>query len=445
MLLLHLCGPAAKPNSQLFSAAQSRDQAALLFGLAAKMVRLSPHMNAFVTVRDTAKQLYCGEMGTLYRALAADATTAYGLSPVFIVHDELGQVKGSRSPLYEALETATGAQENPLSIIISTQAPTDGDLLSMLIDDAKSGHDPRTVLALHTADKDADPFTEDAIRAANPAFGDFLSATEVLAMADDAKRMPSREPEFRNLILNQRVEARAPFVSRTTWMLSSAPPLESFDGMNVYAGLDLSATRDLTALVVIAKVGDIWHVRPTFWLPSHELATKARTDHVPYDLWRDQGYLETTPGAAIRHEYIAIKIAELFGRCRVRGFAYDRWHMDYLRPHLGTAGITETQFERIIEFGQGYKSMAPAIREFETLLADGKLAHGDHPVLSWCAANAVADTDPAGNKKLVKDKSSGRIDGMVALAMAIGAATLAPPETRSIYDIEAEAMARASV
>ena len=143
LLLLHLVGPEARPNSQLYSAAQSRDQAGLLFALATKMVRLSPDLRQYVSVRDTAKQLYCAELGTLYRALSADASTAYGLSPVFVVHDELGQVRGPGSELYEALETASGTQEEPLSVIISTQAPTDADLLSLLIDDASRETDPR--------------------------------------------------------------------------------------------------------------------------------------------------------------------------------------------------------------------------------------------------------------------------------------------------------------
>ena len=123
---------------------------------------------------------------------------------MLLIHDELGQVRGPRSPLYEALETATGAQESPLSIVISTQAPTDADLLSVLIDDAQGGHDPHTVLSLHTAPAELDPFDEATIRLANPAFGTFLNAREVLAMAQDAKRMPAREAEYRNLILNQR-------------------------------------------------------------------------------------------------------------------------------------------------------------------------------------------------------------------------------------------------
>ena len=133
LLLLHLCGPEARANAQLYSAAQSREQASILFSLAAKIVRMSPDLGQVVAIRDTAKQLFCAELGTLYRALSAEASTAYGLSPVFTVHDELGQVRGPRSELYEALETASAAQENPLSIIISTQAPTNADLLSLLM------------------------------------------------------------------------------------------------------------------------------------------------------------------------------------------------------------------------------------------------------------------------------------------------------------------------
>src|SRR6516165_3058916 len=151
LLLAHLCGPPAqsRPNSQLFSAAQSREQAGIIFSLASKMVRLNPELARIVMIQETAKSLVCPELGTRYRALSADASTAFGLSPSFLAHDELGQVRGPRSPLYEALETATGAQENPLSIIISTQAPTDADLLSVLIDDALAGHDPHTVVKVY--------------------------------------------------------------------------------------------------------------------------------------------------------------------------------------------------------------------------------------------------------------------------------------------------------
>lgn len=422
LLLLHLCGPEARPNSQLFSAAQSRDQAAILFALAAKIVRMSPDLQSVVVIRDTAKQLFCPDLGTLYRALSAEASTAYGLSPVFIVHDELGQVRGPRSELYEALETATGAQDDPLSIVISTQAPTEADLLSILIDDALANHDPRVVVSLYTAPVEDDPFAEATIRKANPAFGDFLNAREVLAMAADAKRMPSREAEYRNLVLNQRVEASSPFVSRAVWQ-SCGAPVADLRGVPVYAGLDLSAVNDLTALVLVGRVDGVWHVRPTFWLPEDGLAVKSRADRVPYDVWRKEGHLLAAPGASVDYDYVAEHLRGVCDGLDVRKIAFDRWGFRHLKPCLLRAGFTEEEIEaKFVEFGQGFQSMSPALRTLEGELLNGRVAHGGHPVLTMCAANAVVQSDPAGNRKLAKHKSAGRIDGMVALAMAIGVA-----------------------
>ena len=416
LLLLHTCGPEARPNSQLYSAAQSREQAAILFALAAKVVRMSPSLSEYVVIRDTAKQLFCPELGTLYRALSAEASTAYGLSPVFTVHDELGQVKGPRSELYEALETASAAQEAPLSIIISTQAPTDADLLSLLIDDAMTGADPRNKVVLHSAPLDADPFSEDTIRLANPHYDEFMNREEVKRQAADAKRMPSREASYRNLILNQRVEASNPFIARTVWEENGVEP-DSLEGKAVYGGLDLSSVSDLTALVLVSDDGD---VEPTFWLPGEGLAEKARNDRVPYDLWEEEGFLQTTPGRAIEYEYIAHHLREVFDRYEIRALAFDRYNMRFLKPWLERAGFTEEELARFVEFGQGFVSMSPAIRELESRLLAKKLRHGKHPVLTMCAANAVAVSDPAGNRKFTKSKTSGRIDGMVALAMAIG-------------------------
>jgi phage terminase large subunit-like protein len=424
--LLHLCGPESRENSQLFSAAQSRDQAAILFALAAKIVRMSPTLSEAVTVRDTAKQLACQERGTLYRALSADASTAYGLSPVLIIHDELGQVKGPRSELYEALETATGAQESPLSIVISTQAPTDGDLLSLLIEDGLSGQDPRVVVSLHTAPMEMDPFTEDAIRAANPAFGDFQNATETLAMAEDARRMPSREAEYRNLILNQRVDMNAPFISRTIWTECAGPVVASFKGLPVYAGLDLSEVSDLTAFVAVAPVDGVWNVKPVFWLPGVNLTEKARADRVPYDVWAREGWLQTTPGATVDYEYVAAFLWDFCQANDVRKIAFDRWNWRHLKPWLAKAGFSEGQLEgdgAVFEpMGQGFQSMSPALRDLESAILNKRIAHGGHPVLTMCASNATVQADAGGNRKLSKIKSHGRIDGMVALAMAMSVA-----------------------
>lgn len=441
LCLLHLVGPEARANSQLYSAAQSRDQAGILFGLASKIVRMSPDLSEYVTVRDTAKQLFCPELGTLYRALSAEASTAYGLSPVFVVHDELGQVRGPRSELYEALETATAAHESPLSIVISTQAPTEADLLSVLIDDAEAKHDARVKLYYWRAAPDADPFDKATIKQANPAFGDFQNASEVLAMAEDARRMPSREAEYRNLILNQRVEMKSPFISKSVWQGCGSSVAESFDGLPVYGGLDLSSVNDLTAKVYEAPVDGVWHVKPTFWLPGEGLREKARKDRVPYDVWADEGYLLTTPGRTIEYEYVAATLYEDCARMDVRKIAFDRWNWPHLKPWLLKAGFSEDQIEGdhaiFEEFGQGYKSMSPALRDVEAALLEGRIAHGNHPVLTMCAANAVVTSDPAGNRKLDKAKATGRIDGMVALAMSHAMAmTYEPDNAPPSYTLE---------
>jgi phage terminase large subunit-like protein len=435
LLLAHLVGPPArnKPNSQLYSAAQSRDQAAILFSLAAKMIRLNSQLVRIVHVMETAKTLVCSELGTRYRALSADASTAYGLSPSFIVHDELGQVRGPRSPLYEALETATGSSADPLSIIISTQAPTDADLLSVLIDDALAGNDPHTVVKLYTAPKELDPFDETTIRLANPAFGTFLNAREVLAMGRDAARMPARQAEYENLILNRRTEPTNMFISPGVWKACGGP-VGSLAGLMLYGGLDLSEVADLTALVLIGWRDGKWHVQPTFWLPSEGLSEKATVDKLPYDLWRAQGFLQTTPGRTVAYEHVANHLRGLFGHYNIAKIGFDRWNMRHFLPWLLKAGLSE-QFvkEHFVEFGQGMQSMSPALRDLEQVLLEGQIAHGDHPVLSMCAANTVIAVDDAGNRKPSKKRSVGRIDGMVALAMAIG---VAPLKAEPVIDVQ---------
>lgn len=416
LLLLHLVGPEAKPNGQLYSAAQSRDQAAILFALAAKMVRMSGELSQYVSIKESGKQLVCADLGTVYRALSADASTALGLSPSLVIHDELGAVRGPRSDLYEALETASAAQESPLSIIISTQAPGANDLLSTLIDDALSKADARTKCILYSVPMEDDPFDPDVLAKAQPNWH-LMNHEEVLKMASDAKRMPSRENSFRNLVANQRVESKNPYVSRAIWMENGEEP-DSLDGKCVYGGLDLSSVSDLTALVLVSEDGD---VHPTFWLPGEGLIEKSKHDRVPYDVWHEQGHLMVTPGRAIEYEYIAEYLRGVFDRVNIVKIAFDRYNMRFLKPWLERAGFTEEELEKFEDFGQGFVSMSPALRELESKLLSKQLKHGNHPVLEMCARNAVAVEGPTtGTRKFAKAQASGRIDGMVSLAMAIG-------------------------
>lgn len=446
LCLLHTVGPEARPNSQLFSAAQSREQASILFNLMAKVIRLSPALQPFLTIRMTSKEIHCAQLGTTYRALSAEASTAFGLSPVFIVHDELGQVRGPRSPLFEALETATAGHADPLSIVISTQSPNPEDLLSVLLDDAAEGNDPRVVSTVYTTPEDVDPFTEESVRLANPAFGDFQNPVEVMAMAEDARRMPSRESEFRNLVLNQRVEIVSPFVSRAVWDACNGAPDEDWGDTPVYAGLDLSSTSDLTAFVMIALIRGDWHVKPVFWLPGEGIREKSRTDRVPYDMWAEQGYLNLVPHRSIEYSYVADALWAMYQTYNLECVNFDRYNYKHLRPWLLASGFTEEQVSNkegslFREFGQGFVSMSPALRDLESDLLDRRILHGGHPVLTMNASRAIVTRDPAENRKLDKAKAKGRIDGMVALAMARAAAIRVEPEASSPWDDPAYSMA----
>lgn len=433
LVLVHLAGPEARRNAEIYSGAQAREQAAIVFDLAAKMARMSPDLVSMIVIRESAKELFCPATGVRYKALSADATTAYGFSPSLVIHDELGQVRGPRSELYEALETAMGAQAAPLSLVISTQAPSDSDLLSKLIDAGLTSDDPQFKVALYAAPPDADPWVEATWHLANPALGDFLSIDEMRKQARRAQALPAQEAAFRNLNLNQRVAAEAHFLSPAVWALNEgAPDLSVLERAAVYCGGDLGATQDLTALIAgAADDAGVWHLRCWFFLPEEGLQERADRDRVPYDLWREQGFLITTPGRSVDYDEVArIIVPELRG-LDVRGFAYDRWQFEQLKRAFARHGWEPPFLE---DFGQGYKTMTPALRTLEQLALDGKLRHGNHPILLMCASNARVAIDDAGNRKLTKRKSTGRIDGMIALAMMVGAGTSAAPAEPSVYE-----------
>ena len=255
-----------------------------------------------------------------------------------------------------------------------------------------------------------------AWRAANPALGKFRSLADVQEQAERAQRMPSFEPTFRNLVLNQRVEMMAPFISRSIWLLNAAEPDDRvFYEEPVYVGLDLSAKTDLTALVMIA-FRDKWHVKAIFWTPAKGLHERAKRDRAPYDVWESQGLIRAIPGAAVDYEAVARDMAELLSDCEVAALGFDRWRFDLLKKELDEIGLDLP----LLPFGQGFKDMAPAIDRLEELLLNEQLAHGAHPVLTMCMANARIERDGAGNRKMNKAKATGRIDGAVALAMAVG-------------------------
>jgi phage terminase large subunit-like protein len=418
LVIVFLVGPDARQNSEIVSGARSRKQAAQVFNYASKMIQLTPRLMALCKITPSSKSIIGLPMNVEYHAVSAEAKTAMGGSPILAILDEVGQVKGPQDDFVDAITTSQGAHDAPLLIAISTQAAEDGDLFSIWLDDAQRSADPRIVSHVYAAPAGAGLMDKAGWKAANPALGLFRSLEDLAEQAKQASRMPSAENTFRNLCLNQRVSTVSPFISIDAWK-SCGGLVYEFGDVPVWAGLDLSARTDLTALVVVGKIAGVWHVMPHFWTPESGLVERSKRDRAPYDVWARQGYLHTTPGATVDYEFVAQDIGAILGGLNVQSIAYDRWKIALLQKEFDMLGITLP----LVEFGQGFKSMSPALDVLEAELLNARLAHAMHPVLTMCAANAVVTKDTAGNRKLDKHKATGRIDGIVALTMAIGAAT----------------------
>lgn len=418
LVLAHLVGPEKRQNTQIVSGAQSREQAGIVFDLAHKMVELSLELSRVVRVIPSSKRLIGLRRNVEYRALSAEGKTAYGLSPVLAILDEVGQISGPRDRFISAITTSQGAYAEPLLIAISTQASSDEAMFSRWLDAQAAAPDPRIVSHVYEAPKDCALDDRAGWFAANPALGKFKALADIEQEARLAIVMSANEPEFRNYSLNQRVEAEAPFVPRAVWEANGADP-GPLDGKDVYGGLDLSAVSDLTALELVDSDGG---VHSTFWLPAEGLAERSKkAASPPYDIWAKQGVLQTTPGNAIEYEYVAEYLRGVFDRCNVQKIGFDRFNMKFLRPWLGKAGFSQVEMDKFVEFGQGFQSMTPALRELEVRLLNKQLKHGNHPILNMCSSNASVTGD-SGSRKFIKGKDKGRgpIDGMVALAMAVG-------------------------
>ena len=428
LVLVHLIGPEAIPNGEIYSAANEREQAGQVFKVCQQMINADPELRALVTIIPSTKTIVCRANGSFYRAISAEAGTKHGLNPSVVIYDELAQSKGRA--LYDALDSAMGAREEPLFIVISTQSNDPIHVLSQLIDDGLRAKDPAIVCHLYAVpDDEADIWDERCWRKANPAIGDFRSLGDMRAMAARAERMPSFETTFRNLYLNQRVDAQSPLIPRSEWEACEAAETLQM-GERIYLALDLSATTDLTALVAVsAENGD--RVRAWFWKPGDMLAEHELRDRAPYALWAKQGWLDAPPGRAIDYGYVAERIAEIREDYDVLGLAYDRWRAKDLLRELDRIGVA-AYFDdekpvpgalRLVPWGQGYRDMSPAVDALEISILQRRFQHPGNPLLAFCISNAIAIQDPAGNRKLDKSKTRFRIDGAVACAMAVGLKT----------------------
>lgn len=410
--LAHLLGPCVEPYGECYAAALDREQAGVLYRMVRAYIEATPWMAARVNVKDWHKEIIDEESQSIWRALTSDARKAHGLAPSFWIADEVAQWRSRE--LWDNLATGMGKRASALGVTISTQAADDLHFFSEMLDAEPV---PTIYTQLHTAPEDCALDDPEAWAAANPALGVFLNEDQFADAAARAMRSPSFAPSFRLLQLNQRIAAEGRFIEQADWDMNAEPfdPIE-LEGKVCYGGLDLSSTRDLTALALwFPDEGKVlvWH-----WLPKDTIAARVERDRVPYDRWAADGWAEVTVGNARDDLAIALQLADIRARYDVRGIAFDRWQMPRLNKLLSDEGIDLP----MVEFVPGFKSYAPAVDAFERAVLAGKMQHNDNPLLRWQAGNVIVETDPAANRKPAKNKSLDRIDGIVSAIMACGLA-----------------------
>ena len=420
LLLSYVVGPLKRQNDELASAANSRDQAAHIYKFASKMLQMNPELTGLYRLVPSTKTIIGTLKNVTFRSLSSEAKSAHGGNYRVIVVDELGQVRGETDPFFDALVTGQGAQDEPKMVILSTQAPTDTALFSVLIDSAIANEAPDTAVHLYAADADCDLDDREQWAKANPALGRFRSIEDVERQCKDAIAMPGAASRFRNLVLNQRVAAESLFISPDTWKKNSrAPDLDVMRERGVTIGLDLSQKTDLTAAVAAATddAGDL-HLAVHAFAPRVGIEARALRDRVPYLEWMKRGHIIAPPGEVVDYDAVCMHLVEWLKREKitVNRVAFDRWRITDFKHAAERHGFA--QEATWIEVGQGFRDMSPRVESFETAVLRGRVRHGLHPALNMAASCAVVVTDPAGGRKLDKSRASQRIDPLIAALMA---------------------------
>ena len=420
ILLAYILGPLAERNRTFCSAALTRDQAGLIYRLCEKMLALSPALKGLYKCIPSSKKIVGLALNTEYRALSADGSSNLGQSFNLVLLDEAGQIKGPTNPFVEMLETSQGSfndEQRPLMIILSTQAASDSDYLSLKIDDAVRSKNARTVCHLYCADPESDMMDKSQWYKANPGLGKYRSESDLEEQLKQAIRIPSTQNSALNLLLNQRVSLNTLWIAPSVWRDNSGDIDETlFSRLPVHIGLDLSFRSDLTAAVASVRDEDgIVHLKPWVFIPAHGLAEKTRRDKAPYETWVREGKMIAVPGKTIDFQWVAEFMRQATEQMLVASVNFDRWNITQFQAASMAAGFESEQW---VPVGQGYKDFSPRLSALETALLQGRIRHGGHPLLNMAVANAVAVMDPSGNKKLDKSATSQRIDPIVATVMA---------------------------
>ena len=434
--LLLTCGD-GEQRAEVYGAAADRQQASIVFDVAADMVRMCPALNKRVKILASQKRLIYEPTNSFYQVLSAEAYSKHGFNVHGVVFDELHSQPNRK--LYDVLTKGSGdARMQPLFFLITT-AGTDTHSICYevhqkaqdIIDGRKI--DPTFYPVIYGADDTEDWTSPKVWKKCNPSLGETIGMDKVKTACESAKQNPGEENSFRQLRLNQWVKQAVRWMPMDKWdKCAFAVREDDLIGRVCYGGLDLSSTTDITAFVLVfppLDEEDKYIILPYFWIPEDTLDLRVKRDYVPYDVWERQGYLQTTEGNVVHYGYIEKFIEQLGKKFNIREIAFDRWGAVQMVQNLEGMGFT------VVPFGQGFKDMSPPTKELMKLTLEQKLAHGGHPVLRWNMDNIFIRTDPAGNIKADKEKSTEKIDGAVATIMALDRAIRCGNDTsESVYD-----------
>ncbi len=436
-IALLLCCGDGEERAEVYGCAADRQQASIVFEVAADMVRMCPALSKRVKILASQKRIIYAPTNSFYQVLSAEAYSKHGFNIHGVVFDELHTQPNRK--LFDVMTKGSGdARMQPLYFLITT-AGTDTHSICYETHqkamDILEGRkiDPTFYPVIYGA-SDTEDWTDPKVwKKANPSLGETIGIDKVVAACESARQNPGEENSFRQLRLNQWVKQAVRWMPMEKWDACAFPVnKDDLEGRVCYGGLDLSSTTDITAFVLVfppSDEDDRYILLPYFWVPEDTLDLRVRRDHVPYDLWERQGYLMTTEGNVVHYGFIEKYIERLGERFNIREIAFDRWGAVQMVQNLEGMGFT------VVPFGQGFKDMSPPTKELMKLVLEKRIAHGGHPVLRWMMDNIYIRTDPAGNIKADKEKSTEKIDGAVATIMGLDRAIRCGNDTQeSVYN-----------
>lgn len=434
--LLLTCGD-GEERAEVYGCAADRQQASIVFEVAADMVRMCPALSKRVKILTATKRIVYTPTNSFYQVLSAEAYSKHGFNIHGVVFDELHTQPNRK--LFDVMTKGSGdARMQPLYFLITTAGTDTHSICYETHQKAKDileGRkiDPTFYPVIYGAEE-SDDWTDPKVwKKANPSLGITVGVDKVKAACESAKQNPAEENSFRQLRLNQWVKQSVRWMPMDRWdKCSFSVNEDELVGRVCYGGLDLSSTTDITAFVLVfppLDETDKYIILPYFWIPEDNLDLRVRRDHVPYDVWERRGKLQTTEGNVVHYGYIEKFIERLGEKYNIREIAFDRWGAVQMVQNLEGMGFT------VVPFGQGFKDMSPPTKELMKLVLEERIAHGGHPVLRWMMDNIYVRTDPAGNIKPDKEKSTEKIDGAVAAVMALDRAIRCGNDmSESVYD-----------